>query len=90
MTAPPGSFFDPATLEDPYPFYAWLRRESPVWQVPETGHWVVSRYADVRRVCLEPEELLACGASVRIAPGPHRHVPSVFVRRLATLEAEVA
>ena len=36
------------------------------------------------------EELLACGASVRIASGPHRHVPSVFVRRLATLEAEVA
>jgi cytochrome P450 len=55
VTAPPGSFFDPATLEDPQPFTAWLRREAPVWQVLETGHWVVSRHADVLRVCLEPE-----------------------------------
>jgi len=55
MADPPRSFFDPETLQDPYPFYAWLRSEAPVWRVPETGHWVLSRYADVRRACLEPE-----------------------------------
>jgi cytochrome P450 len=55
MAEAPRSFFDPETLQDPYPFYAWLRREAPLWRVPETGHWVLSRYADLRRVCLEPE-----------------------------------
>ncbi len=55
MAGAPRSFFAPETLQDPYPFYAWLRREAPVWQVPETGHWVLSRHADVRRVCVEPE-----------------------------------
>ena len=23
--------FSPEAREDPYPFYAWLRREAPVW-----------------------------------------------------------
>lgn len=55
MTDAPRSFFAPETLQDPHPFYAWLRREAPVWRVPETGHWVLSRHADVRRACVEPE-----------------------------------
>jgi cytochrome P450 family 144 len=49
------SYFNPTTLENPYPFFAWLRAEAPVWRVPETGHWLVSRYAEVKRVCLAPE-----------------------------------
>ena len=64
MTAAPGSFFDPATLDDPHAFYAWLRREAPVWQVPETGHWVVSRHADALRVCLDPETFSARLAAI--------------------------
>jgi cytochrome P450 len=55
----PGSFFAAETLEDPHPFFAWLRREAPVWRVPETGHWLVSRYEDVRRVCQDPETFTA-------------------------------
>jgi len=55
MVEPPRSFFAPETLQDPHPFYAWLRREAPVWRVPETGHWLVARHADVRRVCIESE-----------------------------------
>ena len=55
MSEAPGSFFAAETLQDPHPFYAWLRREAPVWRVPETGHWLVARHADVRSVCLEPE-----------------------------------
>ena len=55
----PGSFFGPETLEDPHPFFAWLRREAPVWRVPETGHWLVSRYEDVRRACQDPETFTA-------------------------------
>ena len=33
--------------EDPYPYYAWLRREHPVYYNERTGFWTVSRYADV-------------------------------------------
>lgn len=52
---PPQSFFAPETAQDPFPFYAWLRREAPIWQEPESGHWLVARHADILRVCADPE-----------------------------------
>lgn len=43
---------EPITLfsreeRDPYPTYARLRAEAPVYQEPQFGSWVLSRYADV-------------------------------------------
>jgi cytochrome P450 len=40
--------FDPAVLVDPYPWYRWLRAEQPVYQVPSSGAWVLTRWADVQ------------------------------------------
>jgi cytochrome P450 len=45
----------PETVENPFPFWAWLRREAPVHEVPGTGYFLVSRYADVRRVAEDAE-----------------------------------
>lgn len=39
--------FDPAVHEDPFPFYAWMRREAPVYHHPELDFWALSRHADV-------------------------------------------
>ncbi len=48
MTSPPGTLLGPATLQDPYPFFAWLREHEPVWRVPSTAlHLVTSRDAVV-------------------------------------------
>lgn len=41
---------DPHFLQDPYPFYARLRREAPVTFAPAFNFWLVSRYADVQNV----------------------------------------
>jgi cytochrome P450 len=38
----------PAFADDPYPFYAALRREAPVHYVPSIREWWVTRYRDVR------------------------------------------
>ncbi|QRK11235.1 cytochrome P450 [Archangium violaceum] len=38
---------EPHFLNDPFPFYARLRREAPVTFAPAFHFWVVSRYADV-------------------------------------------
>ncbi|MBI1179139.1 MAG: cytochrome P450 [Alphaproteobacteria bacterium] len=35
---------DSGTLECPFPAYRTLRREAPVYRVPQTGHYVVTRY----------------------------------------------
>jgi len=36
-------FLDPKTVEDPYPFYAALREHAPVYQIPRTGIYLVSK-----------------------------------------------
>ncbi len=45
--------FDPYDYgfhEDPYPMYARLRAEAPVFHAPADDLWVVSSYADIREV----------------------------------------
>ena len=44
------SLMDQAVQECPYPFYATMRAERPVYQMPETGFYVVSRYTDLQTV----------------------------------------
>ena len=58
---------DPLLREDPYPSYAALRREAPVYQVPGLGIWAVSRHADVIAVLRSPERFssAAMAAAVR-------------------------
>ncbi len=41
-------------FKDPYPIYAALRRQAPVHQFPETGEWLVTRWADCRTVGANP------------------------------------
>ena len=40
--------FDPATIHDPYPAYAWLRREAPVFHNEAHDIWALARFADVQ------------------------------------------
>lgn len=41
---------DPTVLADPYPLYARLRTEDPVYWDPYLHSWVVTRYSDVHAV----------------------------------------
>ncbi len=44
------SMLDHATQSDPYEFYALLHEECPVYHMPETGFYMVTKYEDMRRV----------------------------------------
>jgi len=46
---------DAAVLRDPFASYAWLRDNAPVYRDPGTGLYVVTRYADIRRIAEDPE-----------------------------------
>lgn len=46
---------DPAVIADPYPTYAKMRQQDPLWHNPASGSWVVTRYADVQRILLASE-----------------------------------
>jgi cytochrome P450 len=47
---------DPATLADPYPLFARMREEDPCHWSPRLKSWVLTRYDDVRTVCLDREQ----------------------------------
>ena len=55
-TIPGTLLLDPAVLEDPYPFYALLRREAPVWRVPGTDVFVVSSFGLASEYQIEPPD----------------------------------
>jgi len=44
---------DPEVLADPFPLYARLREEDPAHWSPRLKAWVLTRYDDVKRVCLD-------------------------------------
>jgi cytochrome P450 len=46
---------DPAVVEDPFPFYAALREQAPVYFAEEIGSFLVSRYEDVLAVVSDTE-----------------------------------
>jgi cytochrome P450 len=56
-TAPTGlpSLISPDVIECPHAHYARLRAEAPVYRMPETGFFVLSRYDDIRRALITPE-----------------------------------
>lgn len=46
---------DPRTLADPFPLYRRLQDEDPCHWSPRLKSWVLTRYDDVKRVCLDKE-----------------------------------
>ena len=46
---------DPAVQQDWFPYYRTLRERAPVWRVPSTGEYFLSRYDDVIYVLRHPE-----------------------------------
>ena len=58
----------PEVRRDPYPFFAYLRAESPVHWCERTQAFLVSRYADVISILKQPE-LFSSVAMRRQAPG---------------------
>ena len=48
--------YAPDALDNPYPFYAWLRDEAPLYLQPDYGFAVVSRYEDVVGVARNPQD----------------------------------
>jgi cytochrome P450 len=65
--------YDYEIHEDPYPTYARLRAEAPLYRNDELGMWALSRHADVVRAFRDPATFSsASGVSLEpAATGPH-------------------
>lgn len=62
------SLMSPEIRANPYPFYAELRRNSPVAQVDPGGVWAVSRYEDILGALKNPK--LFSSEGLRLAAEP--------------------
>jgi cytochrome P450 len=49
------SLLDPAVQSNPFPFYAALHEQCPVYRMPETGMYMIMRYDDLRAVLRDTE-----------------------------------
>jgi cytochrome P450 len=47
--------FDPEVVQQPHEFFAALRREAPLYRLPNGAYYLISRYRDVRAAALNPE-----------------------------------
>lgn len=67
--------------EDPYPTYARLREEAPLYRNGERGFWALSRHADVLAAFRDSERFSnAEGVSIDpAASGPHAHRTMSFL-----------
>jgi cytochrome P450 len=79
-------FFDPEVIESPFDFYAAARREAPVYQLPDTNIFFISRYEDVRAV-LKQTELFSneFGAQLNKAPSTPE-IAAVYAGGWATVD----
>lgn len=64
---------DPATQQDPYPHYARLRSEAPVFRHPRTGLFFVSRLDTVRQILGDTETFSSSLANTTTAPSREVH-----------------
>lgn len=58
------SMLDPMVSSDPFDFYDLLQEQCPVYQIPETGAYVITKYDDLRPVLKDHESFTS---DVRIA-----------------------
>lgn len=50
------SLLDPQVQSDPYPFYEQLHHDCPVYRMPETGMYMITKYDDLRHALIDTEE----------------------------------
>jgi len=73
-------FLDPAVLDDPFEAYAELHERCPVFEMPQTGLFLVTRYEDARMVLTDTATF-----SSRPSPGASRQEDvAALYRRVMT------
>jgi len=70
--------FLPEVKENPYPYYAYLRRHAPVYQVEGIGWWAITRYDDVLSV-LRNSETFSSAIMMAAVMGEFNFAPEAII-----------
>ena len=68
------SLLDPRVQSNPRPFYAVLHEQCPVYRIPETGVYMVTRYDDVRAVLRDTETFSSDISTGNSLGGGNHHI----------------
>ncbi|MGE3620089.1 MAG: cytochrome P450 [Acidimicrobiia bacterium] len=77
---------DPEVVQCPYPAYARLRDEAPVWLDPGSGHYVVTRHDTVRQVLTDPVRFSSARPPMALSDGVRGSGVAAEIERLFTTE----
>ena len=73
--------FDPATQEDWYPTYDLLREEAPIWQMPGTNVYVLTRFDDIQTVLRRTDLYLRGATENTPGQGMSARTHSIYAER---------
>ena len=74
------NFFDESVLNCPYDFYQTLQEQAPVYQLPDTNIFMVSRHADVIKVLKDTEAYSNSFGELLKGPEPDPAVTEIYER----------
>jgi cytochrome P450 len=55
-------FTDDSVLEDPYPYYEFVREQGPAWPEPHHGAYIVTGYDEISAIYRDPGTFSSCSA----------------------------
>ena len=75
------NFFDPATQENWYPSYDLLREQAPVWQMPGTNTYVLTRYEDIHDVLRRTDVFMRGASESTPSAGASAVVKEIYAKK---------
>lgn len=73
-------FFDEATLDSPFDFYEVLQEQAPVYQLPDTDIFMVTRYDDIKKILKDTETFSNNFTSQLKGPEPAPEVTAIYAK----------
>jgi cytochrome P450 len=71
-------FFSPEVIESPFEFYEAIRREAPVYQLPETNIYMLSRWDDIRQVARDTQTFSNDFQELLKGPEPSAEAEAIY------------
>ena len=71
-------FFSAEVQECPFQIYRQLQDEAPVWQMPGTNVFVVTRYSDIRDIIRDPARFSSSFGALLNAGASNKEVDAIY------------
>lgn len=81
------NFFDPEVLECPFDYYKALRSEAPVYEIPGTGMFIISKYEDIARA-LKNTDVFSnrFGDMINAAQKPNPELEAIYAEGIEVVD----